>query len=190
MGDTWQRVKDSADEEWKFLLVQDMEEFFDLHHVPPPFNVLILCSRIHAHYASDGRVPLSHYSGRRGPLLSAADIKKKSKVAQHDLMRKLEAEEARSMDAQIANLYQKQAEAAERLEKLASSSTITQRAMQQMADAMAAQAEANTPSVVLGLPPSGSAARAGAPRAFMSQRGSSMAIGRGAMARSHSSTPR
>ena len=23
MGDTWQRVKDTADEEWKFLLVQE-----------------------------------------------------------------------------------------------------------------------------------------------------------------------
>jgi len=52
-----------------------MEEFFDLHPVPPPFNALLLLRRIHAHYATGGAAPLAHYGGRRGPLLSASDIK-------------------------------------------------------------------------------------------------------------------
>ena len=142
MGDTWQRVKDSADEEWKFLLVQDMEEFFDLYPTPPPFNVLLLLGRLHDHFARGAA--LAHSGERRGPYLSSSDIKKKSKVAQHDLLRKQALLEARSTDAQLAGLAATQADAAAQLAKVADASARTdvrlaQLAMQneQLADALA-----------------------------------------------------
>ena len=62
-------------------------------------------------------------------MLTASDIKKKSKVAQHDLLRKEAAAEARTMEAQMATLARSQLEAADRIEKLAVSSGLTQRAV-------------------------------------------------------------
>ena len=121
MGDTWQRVKDSADEEWKFLLVQDMEEFFDLHHVPPPFNALILLRVLYNHFTRG--TCLTTAAKRWGPLLSAADIMKKSKVAQHDFLRKQQAAEARTAQAQLEKLALLQAASAECMEKLLADSS-------------------------------------------------------------------
>ena len=158
MGDTWQRVKDSADEEWKFLLVQDMEEFFDLHPVPPPFNALILLHRIHNH--TTGRASLSHHGGRRSPLLSASDLKKKSKIAQHELLRKQAAEKSKTIEAQLAALAASQLLATERMEKLAAATGHTQRAVNQLQDLQQQQqqqqlANNNTQGASFGSTPGG-----------------------------------
>ena len=171
MGDTWQRVKDSADEEWKFLLVQDMEEFFDLHPVPPPFNALVLLSRIHQHMLSDGSVPLSVYGGRRGPLLSAGDIKKKSKVAQLDLLRKRAAEEAKTMEAQMERLSGNVSLSTERLEQLAQASDATRRAV-----AMLQLSQQQMQQQMQGAPPAQSLP-ASAERGVFGRRGSMARLG-------------
>jgi len=96
--------------------VQDMEEFFDLHHVPPPFNASILLRLLHNHLTHG--TSLMATDKRWGPLLSAADIKKKSKVAQHEFLRKQHAAEARTAQAQLEKLAQLQKASAECLEKL------------------------------------------------------------------------
>ena len=138
MGDTWQSVKESADEKWKFLLVLDMEEFFDLYPVPPPVNALILLRRIHEHLASSGdEGPKA--AQPRGPLLTSSDIKKKSKVAQHDLLQKQAALEARTMEAQLERLSSGQLTSHETLERLATAAGVTQRAVAQLAQAQQQQ---------------------------------------------------
>ena len=38
MGDTWQQIRENADDEWKYLKVNAIAEYFELHHIPPPFN--------------------------------------------------------------------------------------------------------------------------------------------------------
>jgi hypothetical protein len=78
MGDTWGEVKESADVEWRFLFVESIEEFFDMPHVPPPFNARLLVR----HFGSRllGRSTRSRSDSgervRRGIKLSAGDIKK------------------------------------------------------------------------------------------------------------------
>ena len=117
MGDTWQRVKESADEEWKYLLVQDMEEFFMLHPVPPPFGALVLLRRIHEYLTLGTRLAGSNDT-RRSPTLTASDIKKKSKVAQHDLLIKQASAKAETDSAKLSAMIRTQLDAAERLELL------------------------------------------------------------------------
>ena len=84
MGDTWSSVKESADVEWRFLFVENIEEFFDMPHVPPPFNARLLFrhfGRKLLGLAQDDRSD-SGERVRRGTKLSAGDIKKKAKEAQ------------------------------------------------------------------------------------------------------------
>lgn len=139
MGDTWQRVKESADEEWKFLLVQDMEEFFMLHPVPPPFGALILLRRIHSHLALGAHLTDGN-DARRSPLLTTSDIKKKSKVAQHDLLIKQAAAEAETYSAKLTAMMRTQQETAERLEKLKTDSAYVTRAVDLMQHHVVARA--------------------------------------------------
>ena len=152
MGDTWQLVKESADEEWKFLLVQDMEEFFHLHHVPPPFNALALLPRIYAHLADGAFLSEGESQVTRGPLLTPSDLKKKSKVAQLTVQRKQQAEEALTTSAKLSAISRSQVDCAERLEKLSTASAYTNRTISQMLAQVQQQGDESFRPVSVGRP--------------------------------------
>ena len=108
-----------------------MEEFFHLPHVPPPFNSLQLLRRMSRQLAEGA--PLTDQSTRRrSPLLTASDIKKKSKVAQLNLLRRQEAAAAETEGAKLSAIVRSQLECAERLEKVVASSSQAYRAASQL----------------------------------------------------------
>ena len=116
MSDTWSSVKDHADEEWKFLSVASIDEYFELHHVPPPFNCAQLARDIYRHYA-DGS-PIVNAEEEKTLLLTAADIKKRSKGAQIALLQKEEDAKAETPAAQLEVLRRAQREVFEKLDRL------------------------------------------------------------------------
>merc|ERR1719502_117052 len=116
MSDTWSSVKEHADEEWKFLSVASIDEYFDLHHVPPPFNCTQLARDIYRHYA-DG-IPIVSSDNSSSLLLTAADIKKRSKGAQVALLQKEEDALAETPAAQLEVLRRAQREVFEKLDRL------------------------------------------------------------------------
>ena len=116
MGDTWQQISQHADDEWKMLKVQAIEEYFELHHIPPPFNAPQLVYALLANEDLHERTgPLPRCTVQR----SAIDIQKKSKQAQLDLLRHLRLEEEATTDVQLRTMHRSQRECVDRLERVA-----------------------------------------------------------------------
>ena len=91
MGDTWQQIRENADDEWKYLKVNAIAEYFELHHIPPPFNAArLLRALFDGSFGENTEEPWQRCTRKR----TAADVKKLSKDAQRDLLKawRLEAE--------------------------------------------------------------------------------------------------
>lgn len=103
MSETWERVNEAADDEWKFLYVSNIDEFFGLPPVPPPFNAWLILR--HLCLRDRGADP-EMLAGRRAESISMAEaeLRKRSKMAQRDLVRNEAASEGRTVQAQLSEL--------------------------------------------------------------------------------------
>ena len=116
MGDTWQQIRENADNEWKYLKINAIEEFFELHHVPPPFNAGQLVRLLRGHVDGTGRRSMLRCTRRRG----AVDVKKVSKAAQLALLKQLRQQEDLASESQLRELKRAQHEVVRKLDLLAS----------------------------------------------------------------------
>ena len=117
MSETWSNIKEHEEVEWKLLSVSSIDEFFQLHHVPPPFNCVQLLRHLHRHFADGSDLP--HHATSSPPLLSREDIKKRAKTAQLKVLDKQRQEDEQLPQHMLEQLGRQQREMADRLEKLA-----------------------------------------------------------------------
>ena len=90
-----------------------------MHHIPPPFNALLLLNAFLDSADSDQllNVPAPRCTVQR----SAADIAKKSKHAQLELLKSLQHEDDATSEAQLRAMHRSQRECADKLERIAAS---------------------------------------------------------------------
>ena len=136
MSDTWGSVKEHADEEWKFLSVASIDEFFGLHHVPPPFNCVQLSRDLLPHLLAGRDLP-RHDAGGAAPLLSREDIKKRAKTAQLKVLAKERHDAEQTAEAQLEVLRRMQRETVDRLDKLSGAADRTSSELRSLREAAA-----------------------------------------------------
>jgi hypothetical protein len=130
MSETWSNIKEYEEVEWKLLSVSSIDEFFQLHHVPPPFNCVQLLRHLHRHFADGSDLP--HQATSSPPLLSREDIKKRAKTAQLKLLDKERREAEQLPQNMLEQLGRQQREMADRLEKLAGAADRTSSELRQL----------------------------------------------------------
>ena len=101
MGDTWQQIRENADDEWKYLKVNAIAEYFELHHIPPPFNAgRLLRALFDGSIGENTEEPWQRCTRKR----TAADVKKLSKDAQRDLLKAWRREAEMERGSQLRSL--------------------------------------------------------------------------------------
>ena len=130
MSETWSNIKEHEEVEWKLLSVSSIDEFFQLHHVPPPFNCVQLLRHLHRHFADGSDLP--HHATSSPPLLSREDIKKRAKTAQLKVLNKQRQEDEQLPQHMLEQLGRQQREMADRLEKLAGAADRTSSELRQL----------------------------------------------------------
>ena len=130
MSETWSNIKEHEEVEWKLLSVSSIGEFFELHHVPPPFNCVQLLRHLHRHFADGSDLP--HHATSSPPLLSREDIKKRAKTAQLKVLDKQRQEGEQLPQHMLEQLGRQQREMADRLEKLAGAADRTSSELRQL----------------------------------------------------------
>ena len=131
MSETWSNIKEYEEVEWKLLSVSSIGEFFELHHVPPPFNCVQLLRHLYRHLAHGSDLP--HHATSSPPLLSREDIKKRAKTAQLKVLEKQRQEAAQLPHNMLEQLGCQQREMADRIEKLAGAADRTSSELRQLA---------------------------------------------------------
>ena len=131
MSETWSNIKEHEEVEWKLLSVSSIDEFFQLHHVPPPFNCVQLLRHLHRHFADGSDLP--HHATSSPPLLSREDIKKRAKTAQLKVLEKQRQEAAQLPHNMLEQLGCQQREMADRIERLAGAADRTSSELRQLA---------------------------------------------------------
>ena len=143
MSETWSNIKEHEEVEWKLLSVSSIDEFFQLHHVPPPFNCVQLLRHLHRHFADGSDLP--HHATSSPPLLSREDIKKRAKTAQLKVLDKQRQEDEQLPQHMLEQLGRQQREMADRLEKLAGAADRTSSELRQLTVERRARRKTNTP---------------------------------------------
>ncbi|KAL1522796.1 hypothetical protein AB1Y20_017767 [Prymnesium parvum] len=116
MGDTWQQIRENADDEWKYLKVNAIAEYFELHHIPPPFNACrLLRALVDGSFGENIEEPRKRCTHKH----SAADVSKLSKDAQSDLLKAWRQEADLERASQLRALQAGQQKMAERMDILA-----------------------------------------------------------------------
>ena len=131
MSETWSNIKEYEEVEWKLLSVSSIGEFFELHHVPPPFNCMLLLRHLYRHLADGSDLP--HHATSSPPLLSREDIKKRAKTAQLKVLEKQRQEAAQLPHNMLEQLGCQQREMADRIERLAGAADRTSSELRQLA---------------------------------------------------------
>jgi len=115
MGDTWNTISENADVEWKFFRVNAIAEYFELHHIPPPFNAArLLRALFDGSFASSSEDGVPRCTRQR----TAADVKKLSKDAQRDLLKAWRAQADLEKTSQLKNLQASHIKLSEKLDLL------------------------------------------------------------------------
>jgi len=133
MGDTYQAVKDKADEEWKHLMMGAKIEHFELYRVPPPLNFFHLAPDFYsqvilrregeeesAKWKEEQEEEKKRHRISPDAPEGAEDIRKRAKQVQLKLLkkRKQEVESQESVERGVDELKQAQREAADLLERM------------------------------------------------------------------------
>ena len=114
MGETWEKIKENADDEWKLLTVNAMQEYFELHHVPPPFNGIHMLRALISGSEQEGEVEEERCTRRQ----SSDDVIKRSKQARLQLLKDLGLKEENTIEARLKALQHSGREAADNLSRL------------------------------------------------------------------------